>query len=107
MDGNFIELRAALREMRQVDPHGNPVPFSIEWCTADVSRKTGGDIRKLAKAYMSGAEIGRVEKLDRAAKLSKLPNHYGNATRNIKDVSGDLKKVHIHLILSINGKTVL
>lgn len=93
--------------MRKVDKNGNPIPFDITWCTCDVARKTGGELIRLNKAYLSGAEIKRATDLEKSQKASKRQNHFGNATRNIKNALGDLKKVHIYLILELNGKTVL
>lgn len=107
MTPEFITLSEALKIMRQTDKNGNPQPFDITWCTCDRNRKTGGDIMRLNTAYMSGTEIRRVSELDEARKRSKRQNHFGNATRNIKDAEGNMKKVHIYLILELNGKTVL
>jgi hypothetical protein len=107
MDAQFVTLTDALKVMRQTDKNGNPIPFSICWCTADKSRKTGGELKRLNKAYMSGAEIRRVGQMEEGERRSKRQNHFGNATRNIKDPEGNLKKVHIYLILELNGMTVL
>lgn len=89
--------------------------FSIEYVTFDKKRKTGGRIKyypeakllKSAKSTISGSTKSTSIK----AKKSTNPNHWDNATRNIKilidgvETSGN-KKLHIFLILKLNGKRV-
>lgn len=100
-----LTLREALAIMRKVDERGYPIPFSIKWCTLDQQRGTGGMLKELKKARMSGHERKRAEELERPRKRTQY--HYQNQTRNIVDLQGDITKVHIQLIVRINGIRVL
>lgn len=97
-----------MREMRNKDANGNPLPFSLEFVTCDVNRNTGGDIKRYAKAYLSGAEVDRIDQAEKIVKKrSGRQSHFKNATRNIKTTDGELHKVHIFLMTKFNGKTVI
>jgi hypothetical protein len=84
--------------------------FDIEYCTADVARGTGGQL----KAYKNVTKHRRQQltatnqkKLDEASK-SVAPNHYQNSTRNLYLLNTrEIKKVHLRLITFFNGKRVI
>ena len=90
------------------DSKGVPIPFALTFCTADEDAGTGGDIIQYEKAvrYVAG---GRVRQggdfsaedvlIDRNPKTRWL--------RKIRAVSNvEVRNVHLHLILEINGKRV-
>ncbi|KAB7728199.1 hypothetical protein F5984_20530 [Rudanella paleaurantiibacter] len=99
--------------LEDTDAKGCPRPFSITFCTADQAKGTGGEIIHYKRAVWHVAG-GRVKASDRdAARVddqgpkSKRPNHAANWTRNIRGLDTDqIRKIHIHLILEINGKPV-
>jgi hypothetical protein len=99
-DMDVIEMGEAL----QIVESGNP--FSCVVVTYDESRKQGGDILKLENVC-----IPRSEKEDKSTPREFKPrenyrkqNHAENATRNVMLPNGLWRKIHIRLILSINGK---
>jgi hypothetical protein len=99
-----ISLSQGLKIMEQKDEMGNPTPFSIVFCTADRKKNTGGEIITLDNIVLS-----RNQKVKDASKTGKKKsqNHYANFTRNIKILSsGAIRKVHGHLIDSINGNKI-
>lgn len=100
-----IALKDALREMDRIDEKGNPVPFSIEFCTCDENRKTGGEL-----IFLEGVVLARnVKKIPRYVRKESTPgkkaNEWQSATRNILiPSSGEIRKCSIHLITMFNGK---
>lgn len=86
--------------------NGKPKPFSITFCTADVARDTGGEIIHYEKAILS-----RLNKPARNIKSKKpakgATQHYKNRTRNICALgNSEVRKLHIDLILDINGQPI-
>lgn len=88
-----ILLKDALELMRKRDINGHPVPFTIDYVTLDVARKSGGK-RIVTKAIMPHTRIN-----------GKM---YRNAIRHIRIAGIDRPvPVHIYLMLYINGKYIL
>lgn len=88
-----ILLKDALELMRKKDQNGHPVPFTLDYVTLDVKRKTGGK-RIVTKAIMPHRRIN-----------SQM---YKNAIRHIRVADIDRPvPVHIYLMLYINGKYIL
>lgn len=85
--------------------------FSIGFRTFNDKLQTGGEwiefdqcVKHNHKTYQELRENAAKPK----AKVYKNPQHYQNATRNIKTLhDGQLIKVHLRLIRKFNGKTVL
>lgn len=78
--------------------------FSIEFVTANLSRGTGGEIRKIARAIVPvQASKSPLAKQN----LKRPPNHFTNSTLNLTDLITDrIIKVHKRLIIKFNGHTV-
>lgn len=77
------------------------------------TKGTGGDILTLKKCINTKKEQAGSVPAALASKPSdfngifKNPNHYKNATRNLKDLeSGRIIKIHIWLVVEINGQKV-
>ena len=104
----MLSWKEALAILETRDLKGLPVPFALSFCTADEGRGTGGEIIHYDRAIWH-VTSGRV-RVDTPAK--QAPN--GNArsknerwTRRIRAVDSDqIRQVHLHLILSINGQAV-
>lgn len=104
-----IKLNEALKIMESGEV------FSIQFVTYDKKRKTGGFVKFYPEARL-------LQKTDSPAKQvksessgikrkTKNPNHWDNATRNIKVIvngieSSGNKKLHIFLMTMFNGKRV-
>lgn len=85
-------------------------PFAIEYCSLDFTANTGG------KKH-SYPEVNLHKRINEAAPtqhstlntlpVKKNPNHIENITLNILLPGGQIRKVHVPLILKINGQPVL
>lgn len=101
----MIKMKEALRIMERTNARGLPLPFSVVFCTADLSRNTGGEIIEIPKAVLS-------RKLKKPSSYSGVnsknqPSHHRNRTRNIQQLNtSEIRKLHIDLILFINGEAV-
>ena len=109
-----IQLSDALDVMMQCDSNGNPVPFSIIYLTYNDQDKMSRGFKALPRAEMLMMKAGRHLKVSQGLKYiekkgaAKSPNHWKNATRNIR-VPGDteIRKLNIWLIMAINNKRVV
>ncbi len=113
--GTMISRIIALRNMELVDHKGNPVPFDVQFVTADRARKTGGAIEELKGVVLSNAKRKKKPQRITAAMPDDLgdrpngkrPNHYVNRTRNFMLPNNQVRKAHISLITHMNGEVVL
>ncbi|WP_234733236.1 hypothetical protein [Tellurirhabdus bombi] len=103
----MLSWKEAVAIIETTDHRGVPKPFSITFCTADQNRGTGGEIIRYARAvwYVPG---GRVKKLsDQPASERDPVDAPRNFHRNIQAVdSNQPRKLHLHLILAINGHDI-
>jgi len=108
----MIRLLNVLEQMDQFDGAGMPVKFDIKFVTADRIRKTGGEIIEIKQGCKCvGKKKGKVIFDTRLAptdipKSPKDPNHWINQTRNILLPNGQIRKIHIRLIIEFNGQKV-
>jgi len=103
-----IPLKRVLSLMEHTDHKGKPVPFDLVTYTADRHRRTGGERLELKGATLTWHN----KKLPRQARElrkhpGKSPSHWKNATRNILLPNGQIRKVHIRLIVRFDGKVVI
>jgi hypothetical protein len=103
---NIIWLSDALREIMF-----SKNPFSICYVTCDVGRKKGGDLIQLENVMLSFhqdklEDLGFELPSAPVTEFQKKPEHYGNATRNVILPNGMIRKFHIRLLLTYNGKKV-
>lgn len=102
---HLISWQQALEIIRQTDTKGVPAPFSVIFCTANQTTGTGGEIISYEKAVWH-VKGGRVTAKDEVPSLKK-PNHDRHATLNIRGLESDqIRKIHLHLILTINGLSI-
>jgi len=95
--------------MEKRDAHGKPVPFSIEFWTADRKLKTGGELLALEGCILSkNQKYGKAREKETIVNTNpKKQNHWENSTRNLVILSsGQIRKCHIRLIEKFNGQNV-
>ena len=105
MDNGFIILSEALKIFNLRDANQMFVPFDLEYRTFNEQTKQGGKL----KAYHGVKYLPQAKETEtNASDLSvKSPNHYINRTRNIELPNGELKKIRIDFIISINNTKVI
>ena len=102
MINGFITLPEALKIFNLRDAKGMFVPFDIEYRTLNEQTKQGGKL----KSYY-GVKYLPEAKATQEEKTGKTPNHYKNRTRNIELPNGEIKKLRIDFIISINNTKVI
>lgn len=107
MIANSVRLSEALRQMEEGEER-----FSIRFVKADKRRKTGGQILEWHNCQLSKRRVVDPRQPVVAADVpdmpSRMPAHFQNATRNIvQGNSSQPRKVHIWLLLALNGQRVI
>ncbi|ALU74339.1 hypothetical protein AUW17_05365 [Tenacibaculum dicentrarchi] len=108
-----ISLKAALAIMDQKDKEGNAFPFDITFRSLQRNSKTGGHLYNYAQVKRLRPKIGKstkaslIKAVQSAEKTKKKPDHFVNRTRNLELQNGEIKKIHIRLIISINGQNII
>ena len=85
-------------------------PCNLVVIAANRQANTGGDemVFKAAKKYIQQlTAIKIVQPKESVTKDKKNPSHFDHATRNILLPNGEIKKIHIRLIIEFNGKQVM
>jgi len=114
MRTGYIRLSEVLDLMDQIGDDGKPRPFQMKFIKADRTRGTGGEIlellqgRKVVSKDKQGNPVFdlRPKVQPSASTLKKDPRHWVNATRNIILENGEIRKVHIRLIIEFNHQKV-
>jgi hypothetical protein len=104
MEGG-IRLAQALELMETAQE-----PFTLRFVTCDRRRKTGGQIVEWQNCRLSGPHRVRAKELAQQAADTgaRHHRHYANGTRNVViGKSSQRRKVHIWLLLSLNGKKIV
>lgn len=107
-----ISLKEALKIIDLKNSQGEHIPFAISFRTLNRNSKTGGALRTYTsvtfpKQKGEPTEKQKIAALQRAAKQRKNPNHFKNRTRNLQKANGEIFKVNIRLIVSINNQKVI
>ena len=108
-----ISLTAALEIIDKKDKEGNAYPFDITFRSLQRNSKTGGklyeynQVKKLRSKQSTPTKGSLIHAVQSAQKTKKNPNHFENRTRNLELQNSEKKKIHIRLIISINGKKVI
>lgn len=110
-----ISLIEALKIIDLKDAGGDALPFNISFRTLQRNSKTGGRLVELDNAKLltrtskkkSISEKLQIQQLQEAPISKKNPNHYQNRTRNLVKANGEIVKVHIRLIISINNQKIV
>jgi len=113
MENGTITLSEALEIMRRRDSYGGLIHFNIAFRTFSATTKKGGKLKKIDGAiYMYPANPDadkpiNIYNLLEPVLTAKNPNHFENRTRNIQLPNGDIRKVNIDFIISINDHKVI
>lgn len=102
MNNGFINLSEALKIFNFRDNLGMFIPFDIEYRTFNEQTKQGGKLKK----YYGVKYLPQANKTAEVLEM-KSPNHYKNRTRNIELSNGEIKKIRIDFIISINNTKVI
>jgi hypothetical protein len=105
MDNGFITLTDALKIFNLRDANMMFVPFDIEYRTFNEQTKQGGKL----KQYFGVKYLPQAKETEEETFVpgTKTPNHYKNRTRNIELPNGEIKKIRIDFIVSINNTKVI
>ncbi len=113
MNPTLIRLWDVLEIMDSFDGIERPVRFQIKFVTANRLQGTGGEIIELKDACKCSGKTKQGEPIFAAKKnlptndlVSKDPRHWTHSTRNILLPNGQIRKVHIRLIIEFNNKKV-
>lgn len=105
MDNGFITMSEALKIFNLRDANMMFVPFDIKYRTFNEQTKQGGKLKEYNDVkYLPEAKV----KEEVSSEIhAKTPNHYKNRTRNIELPNGEIKKIRIDFIISINNTKVI
>lgn len=85
--------------MNLTDKMGRPIPFDLEYVTANLSKGTGGDTKTASKF---------VKLRGKTTNAKTNANHFLNNTINIMPLGGGpITKVHVMLIKKFNNSIVV
>lgn len=105
MINGFITLSEALKIFNLRDASGMFIPFDLEYRTFNKQTFKGGSM----KAYHGVKYLPQANEDEEnpPSLYAKSPNHYKNRTRNIELSNGEIKKIRIDFIISINNTKVI
>lgn len=94
----MITFQQAIQIIQSKDKRGNPVPFDVEFVTANLKKRTGGEILSLKQmVYLWPKSSGH----------STNPNLFMNGSINVHPNGGSqITNIHLILIHKINGLLV-
>jgi len=107
---NGISFKAAIAIIDKVDAQGKACPFDISFRTLQRNSRTGGRLVTYRKVKKYRVKKGAPHKkailktVQSGTTTKRHPNHYTNRTRNLELQNGEIKKIHVRLIDTINGK---
>ena len=113
MESTEIYLNEALKIMQLKDKEGKPFPFDLTYRTFNSQTKQGGKlkvyekVKHLPEANPNALPSKSIEAIFAEEKSEKKPSHFDNRTRNIELPNGEIKKVRIDFIISINNRKVI
>lgn len=108
MDQQTITLKEALQTFNRRDKLKQLVPFDIAFRTFSKTTKTGGSLRFFQNVkYLPPANperdiVDTMENILDPVKAAKNPRHFENYTRNIELANGEIRKLNILFIDTIN-----
>ena len=106
-----ISLKDAIAIIDAVDVKGNALPFDITFRTLQRNSKTGGklytynQVKKHRKVKSDNPNY--LKQAQSPERKKRNPNHFLNRTRNLELQNGDIKTIHIRLIITVNGLKVI
>lgn len=108
-----VSFSECLKIINKKDKLGNSFPFDADVYTYNKNSKKGGvlksyqNVKLLAWEKQERTLQGLTKQATAEVKTTRNPNHFQNRTRNIELPNGDIRKIHLRLIDSINGQKVL
>ena len=105
-----ISFNKVIAIIDRVDKEGNALPFDIAFRTLQRNSKTGGrfifykQVKKYRPKKHEITKASLLASVQSASSIRRNPNHKKNRTRLLELQNGELKKIHIRLIDSVNGK---
>ena len=105
-----IFLKEVIEVIDKKGKDGTPFPFNISFRTLQRNSKTGGklitynNVVKATKSNSHQTDKQLLKAVQSPTKAKKNPNHFKNRTRLLELQNGDIKKIHIRLIDSVNGQ---
>lgn len=100
-----IKLVEALARMEAAQE-----PFTLRFVRLDRGRKTGGQVTEWAQCRLSWPKgtVAAAAPPAEGEESTRMPRHFANATRNvIVGKSSQRRKVHIWLLLALNGQSIV
>lgn len=113
METTVIFLKEALQIMQLKDKEGKPFPFDLTYRTFNSQTKQGGKLKTynkvkyLPEANPNALPSKSIEAIFAEEKAEKKPMHFENRTRNIELQNGEIKKLRIDFIISINNQKII
>lgn len=113
MESTEIYLKDALKIMQLKDREGKPFPFDITYRTFNSQTRQGGKLKTyigakyLPEANPNAPQSKSIQAIFSETKSEKKPSHFENRTRNIELQNGNIKKLRIDFIISINNRKVI
>ena len=108
MEQETITLKEALQIFSRRDKLGQLVPFDISFRTFSKTTKTGGTLKELGNVkYLPPANpdadtFDTLFNILDPVKAAKDPKHFENRTRNLELPDGQVRKVNIDFIITVN-----
>ena len=108
-----IFLKDALEIIDRQDKEGRSIPFDLTFRSLQRNSKTGGklytydQVKKYRKKKYVHSKTAMINAVQSGGAVKKSPNHFENRTRNLELQNGEIKKIHIRLMISINGQTII
>lgn len=109
---NKISFNAAISIIDKLDKQGNSYPFDISFRTLQRNSKTGGrlinykQVKKFRSKISEQNKTSLLHAVQSPTIIKRNPKHKENRTRLLELQNGDKKKIHIRLIVTINGKKI-
>lgn len=106
----ILSRQEAVAILESCDERGVPKPFAIAFCTADEAKGTGGEFIRYERAvwHVKGGRVRKNSSFERIRPSKKKAKRTRSPwSRLIRGVDSDqLRKLHVFLILEINGQPV-
>lgn len=107
-----ISFDEVIKTIDRVDKDGRPYPFDISFRTLQKNSKSGGrlvtykGVKKYVPKKSNQSKAALVKSIEYLPGVKRNPNHFENRTRNLEFQNGEIKKIKIRHIITLNGKTM-
>jgi len=113
MENTIISLKEGLALMSKKDDLGRLVPFDMTYRTFNSTSKQGGKLKSYLKAKLlieanpNAVFKDNLQNILNSKIERKEANHFKNRTRNIELSTGEVAKIRIDFIITINNKKII